>query len=69
MAGASSPRSSSPASASSEVLRMLMDTNSMSRQSAMMIKLTDESIAALKIAQKTRQSIRLKIDKQDQTTQ
>ncbi|MCP9264873.1 RNA polymerase II elongation factor ELL [Dirofilaria immitis] len=67
MAGASSPRSSSPASASSEVLRMLMDTNSMSRQSAMMIKLTDESIAALKIAQKTRQSIRLKIDKQGGT--
>lgn len=64
MAGTSSPRNSSSAGANLEVLRMQMDTDLMSRQSAMMIKLTDESIAALKVAQKTRQPIRLKIDKQ-----
>ncbi|VDM20087.1 unnamed protein product [Wuchereria bancrofti] len=63
MAGTGSPRNSSP-SGSLEVLRMQMDTDSMARQSAMMIKLTDESLAALKVAQKTRQPVRLKIDKQ-----
>ncbi|VDO30329.1 unnamed protein product [Onchocerca flexuosa] len=67
MAGTSSPRNSSSSGASLEVLRMQMDTDSMSRQSAMMIKLTDESIAALKVAQKTRQPIRLIIDKQGGT--
>ncbi|VDK66051.1 unnamed protein product [Onchocerca ochengi] len=67
MAGTSSPRNSSSAGANLEVLRMQMDTDLMSRQSAMMIKLTDESIAALKVAQKTRQPIRLKIDKQGGT--
>lgn len=64
MAGIGSPHNSSPASSSLEVLRMQMDTDSMARQSAMMIKLTDESIAALKVAQKTRQPVRLKIDRQ-----
>ncbi|VDO20022.1 unnamed protein product [Brugia timori] len=63
MAGTGSPRNSSP-SGSLEVLRMQMDTGSMTRQSAMMIKLTDESLAALKVAQKTQQPVRLKIDKQ-----
>uniref|UniRef100_A0A915PR47 OCEL domain-containing protein n=1 Tax=Setaria digitata TaxID=48799 RepID=A0A915PR47_9BILA len=67
MAGAGSPRSSSPSNSSLEVLRMQVDTTSMSRQSAMMIKLTDESIAALKVAQKSRQPVRLKIDKQGGT--
>ncbi|CAG9532969.1 unnamed protein product [Cercopithifilaria johnstoni] len=64
MAGIGSPRNSFPVNGSLEVLRMKMDIDSMSRQSAMMIKFTDESIAALKLAQKTRQPIRLKIDKQ-----
>uniref|UniRef100_A0A0R3RX29 OCEL domain-containing protein n=1 Tax=Elaeophora elaphi TaxID=1147741 RepID=A0A0R3RX29_9BILA len=64
MAGIGSPRNSSPVNGNLEVLRMQMDIDSMSRQSAMMIKFTDESIAALKVAQKTRQPVRLKIDKQ-----
>lgn len=64
MAGTGSPYNSSPANGNLEVLRMQMDVDSMSRQSAMMIKLTEESIAALKLAQKTRQPVRLKIDKQ-----
>ncbi|VDK81350.1 unnamed protein product [Litomosoides sigmodontis] len=65
MAGTGSPfNSSSPANGDLAVLRMQMDVDSMSRQSAMMIKLTEESIAALKVAQKTRQPVRLKIDKQ-----
>lgn len=64
MAGSKSPYNSSPINDNLEVLRMQMDTDLMARQSAVMIKLTDESIAALKIAQKTRQPVRLKIDKQ-----
>uniref|UniRef100_A0A1I7V5U1 OCEL domain-containing protein n=1 Tax=Loa loa TaxID=7209 RepID=A0A1I7V5U1_LOALO len=64
MAGTGSPRNSSPANNNIEVLRMQVDIDLMARQSAMMIKLTDESIAALKVAQKTRQPVRLKIDKQ-----
>lgn len=64
MAGTGSSRNSSPVNGSLEVLRMQMDIDSMSRQSAMMIKFTDESITALKLAQKTRQPVLLKIDKQ-----
>ncbi|VBB28042.1 unnamed protein product [Acanthocheilonema viteae] len=67
MAATGSPHNSSSINGNLEVLRMQMDIDSMSRQSAMMIKLTDESIAALKVAQKTRQPVRLKIDKQGGT--
>ncbi|VDM96746.1 unnamed protein product [Thelazia callipaeda] len=65
MAGTRSPRSLSPNGGGSlEVLKMQMDTNMVSRQSAMMVKLTEECIIAIKAAQRNRQHIRLKIDKQ-----
>ncbi|VDK38482.1 unnamed protein product, partial [Gongylonema pulchrum] len=64
MAGVGSPTTVSPGCAVLEVHRLQMDVAAMNRQVAMMMKLTDESIAAIKAAQKARQSARIKIDKQ-----
>lgn len=60
----SSPSTSPSNSMQLEVSPLRIDTKSINDQSAMMMKLTDESIVAIQKAQKARLPIRIKIDSQ-----